>query len=216
MSELVNINPAIGLTQSDTWDPPPPVEYGRSFNFGGTNLGDNGTVGQAAAGSYVLTLPDWLGDPPAIDEYEVYYEPYTYTKFDTQYNCDGSVATSAQDWYASDSHTAQRATVTTATIPTAFTFEFTDWQNSYSCTGTAPDVVTAIDAVNLKADNVSVDIYQQNKVDEFLDPGLNPAGIPTQIQRKQLNLIGSIRVELRLGGQIMFQDYIRPSQILIP
>jgi len=39
MSILVNLDPALGLTTSDTWDPPPRIEYGRlSFDPGGGTI----------------------------------------------------------------------------------------------------------------------------------------------------------------------------------
>ena len=216
MSTLVNLDPALGLTTSDTWDPPPPIEYGRTFSYGGINLGDYGTVGQAAVGQYLLTLPDFLGDPPQIDEYEIYYEPVRYTKFAEQLNCDGTVLSPAQDWYASDSFSAQLVNVTTNIIPTTISFNFVDWFNSYECSGNSADIITTINAIDIQADSSSISIFTQDKIQEFLDPGLNPAGIPTQIQRKQCNLSRSIRITLKESGFTVFEDYIKPSVILIP
>ena len=52
MSTLVNLDPALGLTTSDTWDPPPPVEYGRQFSAGG-----GGISGTPFQGGYTIVMP---------------------------------------------------------------------------------------------------------------------------------------------------------------
>lgn len=216
-SELVTISPAIGLSSSDTWNPPLPVEIGRTYSFGGINLGDNGTVGQAASGSYLLTLPNWFGDAPPIDEYEISYGPVVYSKFSDQLNCDGTVAVAGEDWYVSDSLQHQTVTVSATTIPTTIKFNFIDWFDSYECSGNSADIITAVNAIDIEADSTSISIFTQNKIEEFLDPGQNPAGIPKQIKRKQCNLVGrSIRITFKQSGSTVFEDYIDPSVILIP
>ena len=92
--------------------------------------------------------------------------------------------------YTSDSFSAiNLSNVTTNIIPTTISFNFVDWFNSYECSGNSADIITTINAIDIQADSSSISIFTQDKIPEFLDPGLsNPAGIPTQIQRKQCNL----------------------------
>ena len=153
---------------------------------GGSDTGTQGETGTAAAGSYTLNLPDFAGDPPFIEKYEIYIEANEYEKHEDLFLCsDGSLTSPATDWTII-SNDARTTEVVTNTLPSTFTFTFTDWENSLDCAApTAPDVITPQDAVTVKADGTTVDVLQKNKIEEFWGDG-GVGGV--QAKRKQWNL----------------------------
>jgi hypothetical protein len=219
MSTLVNLDPALGLTTSDTWDPPPPVEYGRSFNFpSGIDVGLNGTTGQASSGLYTVNVFDFFGDVPFIERYEVTYTPVDYTRYRTDYlGCQGNVLQPASDWFSGSIYSQQTASVTTSTVPQVITFEFASWNNniSYVDPPTA-DVVTPQDAIVVKADNVIIDVFQINKIDENSGSCAGAAGVGTQFISKQANLGTNLSIKLFDGANIVYDDYLTVSKVLLP
>jgi hypothetical protein len=170
MSTIVTINPAIGLTSSQTYDPPPPVEYGRDFTFGnGFDVGirdpypqpdgmDFRITGTASPGKYVIKMPEYvgniLGDPydytPTITSYRIYADHSKYQQWAGHYLCAAPGSTpvyqSGQDWKYDTDFGARiiDKTIATATVPSTIVLDYEKWRHDISvCTGSNTDSETS-------------------------------------------------------------------------
>ena len=180
MSTLVNLDPALGLTTSDTWDPPPHIEYGRQ-----SNGGSGGLSGTPFQGGYTITMPTSSNAFVTLetDVWVNYWSQNDQCDF-----CDiGSGHVKVLDpspWAITFSGPVGFFTESTSTLPTIVTVEFSTWKDPYiTCGSAGPDVVTNINAAVVKFDGVTKQTLVQQQTQTF-EAAVGPNPNPYEINRQ--------------------------------